>query len=125
MVVTRWDKKRSVELHVRSMADIERVEVMVMRRRLHWLGHLELSDDTCLPKCLLVCCPLVGKHTVGGQKMRWCDVNMRNWKKCNLIPDWCDGACKRVLFAESSWNMAVGDVAAWASPPFMEILLCT
>ena len=62
--VTRWDKKRNTEL--RSMAGIERVEVMVMRRRLRWLGHVERMADSRIPKGLLVCRPLVGKRSVGG-----------------------------------------------------------
>ena len=36
---TRWDKKRNTVLC--SMVGIERVEVMVIRRRLHWLDHVE------------------------------------------------------------------------------------
>ena len=74
------------------MADIDRVEVTAMRSRLHWLGHLDKLDDTHLPKCLLVSCncPLGGKHSVSGQNIRWCDVIMRDLKKCNLISN-----CKR------------------------------
>ena len=36
--VTKWDNKRNTELRV--MAGLERVEVMLMRRRLRWLGHV-------------------------------------------------------------------------------------
>ena len=82
------------------MAGIEKVDVMVMRRRLRWLGHLERLDDTRLPKCLLVCCPLGGKRSVGGQKMRWCDVIMKDLKKCNLVPDWRDAAHDRDVWRE-------------------------
>ena len=56
------------------MAHVERVDVMVMRRRLCWLCHLERLDDTCLPECVHVCCPLGGKCSVEGEKLRWCDV---------------------------------------------------
>ena len=70
--VSRWDEKRNTELRLK--AGMERVEVMVMRRRLRWLGHLERLDDTRLPKCLLVCRPQAGKRSVGGQKRRWNDV---------------------------------------------------
>ena len=80
---------------------------MVMRRRLRWLGHLERLDDTRLPNCLLVCCPLGGKRSVGGQKMRWCDVIMKDLKKCNLVPDWCDAAHGRAV-----WRKFVEDGAA-------------
>ena len=50
--VSRWDQKRNTEL--RSLGDLERVEVMIMRRRLRWLGHVESMKDTCLPWCLLI-----------------------------------------------------------------------
>ena len=36
------------------MAGIERVEVMVMRRKLRWLGHVERMADSRIPKYLLV-----------------------------------------------------------------------
>ena len=36
------------------MAGVERVEVMLMRRRLRWLGHVARMEETCIPKCLLV-----------------------------------------------------------------------
>ena len=91
--VTRWDKKRNTEL--RSMAGIERVEVMVMRRRLRWLGHVERMADSRIPKGLLVCRPLVGKRSVGGQKRRWNDLVILDLKKCDLIPDWRGLACER------------------------------
>ena len=50
--VSWWDKKRNSEL--RSLGGLERVDVMVMRRRLRWLGHMERLDISRLPKCLLV-----------------------------------------------------------------------
>ena len=49
-------------------------EVMVMRRRLRWLGHMETMDISRLPKCLLVSQLLSGKRSVGGQKRRWNDL---------------------------------------------------
>ena len=36
---TRWDMKRNTTLQ--SLGEMERVEVMVMKRRLRWLGHIE------------------------------------------------------------------------------------
>ena len=65
LVVMRWDNKRNTEL--RSMADIEKMEVMLMRRRLHWLGHLVHLDGTRLPKCLLVYCPQGGSTQLGAR----------------------------------------------------------
>ena len=50
--VTRWDQKRNTEL--RAATGLERVEVMLMRRRLRWLGHVAKIGETHIPKCLLV-----------------------------------------------------------------------
>ena len=68
------------------MAGIERVDVIIMRSRQRWLGHQKRLDHTRIAKRLLVCCPLGGKHSVGGQKMKWCDV-MRGLKKSDLVLD--------------------------------------
>ena len=89
------------------MAGIERVEVMVMRRRLRWLGHVERMDDTRLPKCLLVCKPQDGKRSVGGQKRRWNDLVLRDLKRCGLFPDWRDMACER-----GAWRGLVNEAAS-------------
>ena len=64
--VTRWDQKRNTEL--RAMAGLEREEVMLMRRRLRWLGHVARMEETCISKCLLVSKLARGKCSVGGQK---------------------------------------------------------
>ena len=39
MGVTKWDKKQNTE--PQSTAGVEMVDVMMMRRRLCWLGHGE------------------------------------------------------------------------------------
>ena len=62
--VTRWDKMRNTQLL--SLGGLDRVEVMIMRRRLCWLGHLERMEDPRLPRCLLACQPAFGKRSVGG-----------------------------------------------------------
>ena len=48
----------------RPKVDIERVKVLVMRRRLRWLRHVERMDDTCSPKALLMYQLLVVKWLV-------------------------------------------------------------
>ena len=48
--VSRWDKLRNTEL--RSLGGLEKVDVMVMRSRLQWLGHVERMDTSRIPKCL-------------------------------------------------------------------------
>ena len=48
--VSRWDKMRNTEL--RSLAGLERVEIMLMRRRLRWLGHVQRMEGCRLPTCV-------------------------------------------------------------------------
>ena len=48
-----------------------------------------------------MCCPLGGKRSVGGQKVRWCDEIMRDLKKCDLVLDWRDAAHDRDVWRES------------------------
>ena len=45
--------KRNTEL--RAMAGIERVEAMVLRKRLRWLGHVERMNDTRTPASASSC----------------------------------------------------------------------
>ena len=102
--VTRWDQKWSTELC--AMAGIERVEILVMMRRLQWLGHLERLDGTRFPKRLLMCCPVAG-----GQKRRWNDLILHDLKICGLLPEWHEvahewGAWRRLVHeALSELNM--------------------
>ena len=53
---------RNTEL--RSLGGIERVEVLVIRRRLRWLGHMERMGTSCVPKCLLVSRPCSQREKV-------------------------------------------------------------
>ena len=85
---TKWDQKGNTELQ--SIGNLEKVKVMIMRRRWQWLVHLERLADCRIPKCLLVCTLVGGKHAVGGQKRRWNDNVMRDLKRCDLISDWHD-----------------------------------
>ena len=94
--VTKWDKMRNIQL--RSLGGLDRVEVMVMRRRLCWLGHLERMEDSRIPKCLLACRPANGKRSVGGQKRRWNDLVRSDLQKCNMLADWREVAQKRAAW---------------------------
>ena len=89
------------------MAGIERVEVMVLKRILRWLGHVELMDDTRIPKCLLGCCPLVSKHSAGGQKRRWNNVILADLNKRDLLTDW-----REVAYERGAWRSLVKEAAA-------------
>ena len=103
--VSRQDMKRNTEL--RLMAGIERVEVMVMRRRLCWLGHVERLADSWIPKYLLVCQPYGGKNSVGGQTRRWNNLVLSDLKKCDLLPDWRDMTHER-----GAWRCLVKEASA-------------
>ena len=94
--VTKWDKMRNVQL--RSLGGLDRVEVMVMRRRLCWLGHLERMEDSRIPKCLLACRPANGKRSMGGQKRRWNDLVRSDLQKCNMLADWREVAQERAAW---------------------------
>ena len=89
---------------VRSMGCLERVDVMVMRRRLRWLGHVERMKDSRLPKCLLLCKPASGKRSAGGQKRRWNNVIMGDLKRCDLLEDWRETAQDR-----GAWRYLVSE----------------
>ena len=93
--VTKWDKKRNTELS--GLIDLERVEVVLMRRRLRirWLGHVARMEETRIPKCLLTCKPDKGKRSVGGQKKRWNDVIVGDLKNCELYTNWREEAQDR------------------------------
>ena len=70
-------------------AGLERVEVILMRRRLQWLGHVARMSNNCIPKCMLVYKPEGGKGVPGGQRRRWVDVVMADLKTCECTQDWC------------------------------------
>ena len=53
--------------------------------RLHrLLGHILCMDECCLPRKLLVCASPQGRRSVGGQRMRWNDLVLRDLRNCNL-----------------------------------------
>ena len=74
------------------MTGLERVEGMLMKRRLRWLGHVARMEETRIPKCLLTCKPDRRKRSVGGQKRQWIDVIVGDLKKCELYTNWREEA---------------------------------
>ena len=54
------------------------------------MGLVERMKDCRLPKRLLVCKPVSGKSSAGGQKRRWNDVLMEDLKRCDLhvLEEW-------------------------------------
>ena len=58
---------------IRKLARQQRLSSVLSQRRLRLLGHLSRMDDNRVPKQLLVCAPIGGSRTAGGQKLRWND----------------------------------------------------
>ena len=76
------DRRRNTELRA---GGLQRVEVILLRRRLKWLGHVARMDSTCIPKCMLVCKPEGGKRLPGGQKRRWTDAVVADLSDVSVI----------------------------------------
>ena len=94
------EKQRSTE--IRARANIGTVETMVRKRRLRWLGHVARMDAGHIPRQLLVCKLEVGKHAVGGQRLRWADTVTRELKRCKIHKDW-----RRIAQDHDEWNAVV------------------
>ena len=84
--VSMREKQRNTD--IRAKANIETVETMVRKRKLRWLGHVARMDAGRIPRQLLVCRPETGKHTAGGQKLRWADIVTKDLKRCKINKDW-------------------------------------
>ena len=41
-------------------------------------------SDNCLPKKLLVCASAAGSRVAGEQKRRWCDMVVKDLKRCSV-----------------------------------------
>ena len=98
------DKRRNTEL--RAEAGLERVEVILLRRRLRWLGHVARMDSTRIPKCMLVCKPEGGKRMARGQKRRWADAVVADLKWCECQLDW-----RQQAQDQSQWRALVNAAA--------------
>ena len=68
--------------------DGKATENLISQHRLRFLGHLSRMSEDWLPRQLLVCAPVGGKCSAGGQKRRWNDVVASDLKQCNLSGTW-------------------------------------
>ena len=75
---------------------------MLMKRRLRWLGKVARMEETRIPKCLLMCKPDGGKHSVGGQKRQWIYVILGYLNKCELYTNWREEAQDRSIWRGGS-----------------------
>ena len=89
------------------MAGLERVEGMLMRRRLRWLGHVARMEETRIPNCLLTCKSDGGEHSDGSQKRRWNDVIVGDLKKCEPYPNWHEEVQDCTIWC--GWIMAAAE----------------
>ena len=92
--VSLWDDKRDTS--IRKIANLQRISTMLTQRRLLLLGHIMHMDECRLPRKLLVCASPQGRRSVGGQRMRWNDLVLRN---CNL-----DGVCRILAEDRNEWR---------------------
>ena len=66
------------------LGGLERVEEMIMKRKLRCLGYLERMEDSHLPESLLVSTSQE-KQSLGGQRRRWNDLVMSDLRKCDPL----------------------------------------
>ena len=57
------------------------------------------SDECHLPRKLLLCASPQGRRSVGGQRMRWNDLVLRNLRNCN-----CDGVWRILAEDRNEWR---------------------
>ncbi|XP_062513101.1 uncharacterized protein LOC134188909 [Corticium candelabrum] len=67
-----------------SPISLQRISTMLTQRRLRLLGHILRMNECRLPRKLLVCASPQGRRLVGGQRMRWNDLVLRDLRNCNL-----------------------------------------
>ena len=100
--VSLWDRRRDTS--IRKIAHLDRVSTILTKRRLQLLGHILRMDKGRLPRKLLVCAPSQGRHSVGGQKLRWNDLLQRDLRNCHLDEDWRTVAQKRTEWRSKIWT---------------------
>ena len=66
-----------------KMVKQQRISSIFLQCYLHFLGHLSMMSNDCLPKQLLVSAPAGCKRNVGGQKRHWNDVMSGDLKRCS------------------------------------------
>ena len=91
-----FDKIRNTE--IRNRAKIERIETLLRRRRLRWLGHIQKMENSRLPKQLVVSKIKEGKRLHGKQKQRWHDVVNADLKSLDMVSTWRKKALNRNLW---------------------------
>ena len=81
-----------------AQAQQEQIDIILMRHRLHFLGHLTRMDDHRMPKQLLLCTPARGSRPLGVPCLRRNDIIRANLRHPN---------------AEDNWHQKAQDCVAW------------
>ena len=90
---------------LQNKANIDRVDVMIQKRRLQWLGHVKRMHDDRLPKKLLVSKIRDGKRHQKGQKQRWHDLIHADLKEVNMVTSWKTEARDRKKWRTNIYNL--------------------
>ena len=94
--ISLWKERRNTSL--RAQAQQEHIDSILMRRRLHFQGHLARMDDHHVPKQLLLCTPAHDSRPLGGPCLRWNDIIRADLHHLN---------------AEDNWRQKTQDHIAW------------
>ena len=84
--VSLWDGKK--DTFIRKIAHLQRLSTMLTQRRLQLLGHILRMDECRLPRKVLVCAPSQERRSVGGQRMQWNNLVLRESRNCKLEKVW-------------------------------------
>ncbi len=88
-------------------AEMPGIETILGERQLGWSDNVCRMDDTRMPKQLFYSQLAEGKHSQGGQRLRFKDTLKRNWKKsCVNTDDW-----EALTQDRKSWRSAVKEGA--------------
>ena len=103
------EKKRHTTMY--KMAKQPRISSILSQHHLCFLSHLSRMPKDWLPRQLLVCAPVGGKRSAGGQKRWWNDVVASDLKQCNLSRTWreqaqeCDSWCTTIQCSVERLNI--------------------
>jgi len=110
IIGTRW-WHRKTHTEIRSKANIESAEYLLLQRQLRRLGHVIRMPSNQLPRRLLYGELLLGQRSVGRPKLRYSDHVRSLLRKCN-IPE----ADLEVLAADRElWNSTCAEELQAAS----------
>jgi exonuclease III len=102
-----WRDKVSNEL-VRRQTGMAKLEEMIAKRRLKWLGHVHRMDDNRVTKQALKWSPTDGKRKRGRPRKNWKATVLEDLKKLNL--DWDEA--EKTAEDRKTWQSCVAQCAA-------------